>query len=186
MYITRRRRFFAGSLATLMAILLITVGACATTTKTITAIVTVPVTLPITIPVTTVTIIPPTTLPPTVTGTLLNGQDIFLYAVDASGVYVSAQGFAMMTRLFGCADCHGIQGHGGTVYMMMAQYDVPNITWPELTGSSYIPPYTADTVKRAITQGQDQLGKSLDPFMPRWSMSSQDLNDVVSYLQSLK
>jgi len=92
----------------------------------------------------------------------------------------------MISRWFACADCHGTQGHGGTVYMMMAQYDVPNITWPVLTGSDYIPAYTVDTVKRAITQGLDQQGKSLDPFMPRWSMSTQDLSDLVSYLQTLK
>lgn len=66
-------------------------------------------------------------------GPLVNGQDIFLTATDASGVPVIAQGFAMMTRAFACADCHGIQGKGGTVYMMMALYDVPNITWPALT-----------------------------------------------------
>jgi len=92
----------------------------------------------------------------------------------------------MMTRWFACADCHGEQGHGGTVYMMMAQYDVPNITWPELTGPDFIPPFTVDTVKRAITQGLDEKGKALDPFMPRWSMSPQDLSDLVSYIQTLK
>ena len=69
---------------------------------------------------------------------------------------------------------------------MMAQYDVPNITWPMLTGPDYVPPYTTDAVKQAITQGIDQQGTSLDPFMPRWSMSAQDLSDLVSYLQTIK
>jgi cytochrome c oxidase subunit 2 len=120
------------------------------------------------------------------TGSLANGQNIFLTAVDSAGVHVAAQGFAMMSRGFACADCHGQQGHGGTVYMMMAQYQVPNITWPVLTGADFIPPFTVDTVKRAVTQGLDEKGKALDPFMPRWIMSVQDLSDVVSYLQTLK
>ena len=68
----------------------------------------------------------------------------------------------------------------------MVQYDVPNITWAELTGPDYTPPYTVDTLKQAITQGLDNEGKALDPFMPRWSMSSQDLSDLISYLQTLK
>jgi hypothetical protein len=91
-----------------------------------------------------------------------------------------------MIRWFACADSHGTQGHGGTVYMMMAQYDVPNISWPSLTGPDFTPPYTVDLVKRAITQGIDSEGKALDPFMPRWGMSAQDLTDLVSYLQTLK
>jgi len=69
---------------------------------------------------------------------------------------------------------------GGTVYMMMTPYNIPNITWSTLTGSDYAPPYTVDTSKRAITQGLDQDGKALDPFIPRWRMSSQDLSDLVS------
>ena len=32
----------------------------------------------------------------------------------------------------------------------------------------------------------DEKGKALAPFMPRWSMSTQDLTDLVSYLQTLK
>jgi mono/diheme cytochrome c family protein len=70
--------------------------------------------------------------------------------------------------------------------MMMAQYDVANITWPALTGPDYVPPYNVDTVKQAITNGKDQQNKSLDPFMPRWTMSDQDLTDLVSYLKTLK
>ena len=135
---------------------------------------------------------PPTTVPKTptstvpVVGPLANGQDIFLTATDASGVAVVAQGFAMMTRAFACADCHGPQGKGGTVYMMMARYDVPNITWPVLTGPDYTPPFTVDILKRAITQGLDEKGQPLDPFMPRWTMSPQDLSDLASYIQTLK
>ncbi|RJO61985.1 MAG: hypothetical protein C4542_05090 [Dehalococcoidia bacterium] len=157
--------------AAAMTVMLIAIPACTTGKTTVTATVTVPQ--------------PPiSTIPGT--GSLANGQNIFLTAVDSDGVHVTAQGFAMMSRWFACADCHGQQGKGGTVYMMMAQYEVPNITWPVLTGPDFVPPFTVDTVKRAITDGKDEKGKALDPFMPRWSMSTQDLSDVVSYLQTLK
>ena len=154
--------------------IMLTLPACAASTPaTVTA--TVTVTHPST-----------STATATVTGSLLNGQDIFLTAVDANGIHLTAQGFAMMTRAFACADCHGTDGHGGTVYMMMTQYEVPNITWASLTGPDYTPAFTVDTLKRAITQGLDEKGKALAPFMPRWSMSAQDLSDLVSYLQTLK
>ena len=134
----------------------------------------------------TVTHTPTSTSTPTATGALANGESIFQTAYDLAGVHVTAQGFAMMSRWFACADCHGTQGHGGTVYMMMTQYEVPNITWPELTGPDFTPPFTVDILKRAITQGLDEEGKPLDPFMPRWSMSTQDLSDLVSYIQTLR
>ena len=133
---------------------------------------------------TTTSTLPPTSTPPS-SVSLENGEDIFQSAYDIDGVHIQANGFVMMGFWLACAHCHGEDGHGGTVYMMMAQYDVPNITWPELTGPDYNPPYTADTLKRAITQGLDEEGMSLDPFMPRWVMSDRDLGDLVSYIQTL-
>lgn len=97
----------------------------------------------------------------------------------------------MMQRL-ACASCHGPQGRGGPVTMMMQTFEAPNITWPSLTeehdeaGEMEHPPYTEETVKRAITQGVDPAGHPLDGAMPHWSMSEQDLDDLVSYLKTLK
>lgn len=122
----------------------------------------------------------------TLTGTLLNGQDIFLTGRDASGVIPTNNSYGMMGHQVACADCHGSQGHGGTVTIMMTRYDVPNITWPELTGATYTPPYTVETVKQAITKGLDQVGEKLKAPMPQWSMSTQDLDDLVGYIQTLK
>jgi mono/diheme cytochrome c family protein len=112
------------------------------------------------------------------TGALANGQDIFQNGLDTSGVYIAAQGHTSTTTLnFTCAECHGIQGQGGVG---------PNITWTELTGPDNVPPYTVATLEQAITQGLDQNGNSLETTMPRFSMSSQDLDDFVSYIQTLK
>jgi cytochrome c oxidase subunit 2 len=71
----------------------------------------------------------------------------------------------------------------------MWRYDVPNITWPELTGPDpdmQHPPYPVETLKRAITQGLDPGGNPLEYTMPRWQMSEQDLNDPVSFIKILK
>jgi cytochrome c oxidase subunit II len=70
---------------------------------------------------------------------------------------------------------------------MMQSYDVPNITWAELTAQDMDhPPYTEETRKRAITQGLDPAGNQLEYPMPRWQMSEQDLNDLVAYIKTLK
>lgn len=47
------------------------------------------------------------------------------------------------------------------------------------------PPYTEETLKRAITRGLDPAGEPLDDLMPRWSISEADLNDLVAFLKTL-
>ena len=122
----------------------------------------------------------------TLSGTLLNGQNIFTKGIDSTGVVVKNNSYMMMGRNVACADCHGQQGHGGTVTIMMGRYDVPNITWAVLTGLDFNPPFNVDTVKRAIAQGLDESGEKLKAPMPQWTMSEQDLADLVSYIQTLK
>ena len=126
-----------------------------------------------------------------------NGQRIYFSATDSSGQAMSYQGGPMggMGQMGGirlaCASCHGQDGHGGRVTMGMQTFDVPNVTWPVLTGQVQSgemdhPPYTLETVKRAIAEGIDPAGKPLEPQMPRWSVPPQDLSDLVGYLQTLK
>ena len=47
------------------------------------------------------------------------------------------------------------------------------------------PPYTDETIKRAIREGIDPAGKPLDLTMPRWKMKDKDVGDVVEYLKKL-
>jgi hypothetical protein len=73
---------------------------------------------------------------------------------------------------------------------MMQTFDVPDITWPELTGEheehEEHEPYTEETVKQAIVQGVDPAGHSLEYPMPRWQMSDNDLNDLLAFLKTLE
>jgi cytochrome c oxidase subunit 2 len=116
-----------------------------------------------------------------------NGQRIYFTATSSSGQPIIPEGFTMMMYNISCVNCHGPEGQGGTVYMMMQRFDVPNITWPELTmqGQDH-PPYTADTLKQAITEGIDPAGDELNQFMPRWQMSAGDLDDLVNFIMTLK
>lgn len=116
-----------------------------------------------------------------------NGQRIYLTATSASGQPISYQGgpaVGMMGGGLACVMCHQPDGHGGPVTMMMQTFQAANITWPALMNET--PPYTEETVKRAITQGLDSGGGRLESPMPRWSMSASDLDDVVAYLKTLR
>ena len=95
-----------------------------------------------------------------------------------------------------CANCHGADGKGGRVNMMMWSFETPDITWEHLTSEEHDengtdeedhehPPYTEETVKRAITGGVDPAGEPLDEEMPRWNMSEKDLDDLISFLKTL-
>ena len=122
-----------------------------------------------------------------------NGERIYFTATSSSGESITPEGFTMMMHRIACIDCHGQNGKGGTVYLMMQRFEVPDITWPELIGEEHEggghedhPPYTEVTLKQAIVQGVDPAGQPLDEFMPKWQISTQDLNDLVSYIKTLK
>jgi len=115
-----------------------------------------------------------------------NGERIYFTATSASGQPITYSGGVMMMVL-ACANCHGADGHGGQVRMMMYSFDVPDITWPVLTtANSDRPAYTEQGVKDAITEGLDSEGGRLEAPMPVWHMSEGDLNDLIAFLKTLK
>ncbi len=123
-----------------------------------------------------------------------NGERIYFTATSDSGAPISYQGGpgdGMLMGRLACANCHGANGTGGRVMMMMQAFDVPNITWPALTqvhrdgGAMEHSPYTEETVRRAITQGLDPAGQPLNSLMPRWRMTERDLVDLIGYVESL-
>jgi cytochrome c oxidase subunit 2 len=132
----------------------------------------------------------PATSPPG-SPSVSNGERIYNTATSDSGqpvTYTGGPGM-MMSGVLTCAICHGPEGHGGTVFLMMQTFSVPNITWPELSGPDpdmEHPPYTEDTLKRAITEGLEPDGGRLEYPMPVWHMSAQDLNDLVAFIKTLK
>jgi cytochrome c oxidase subunit II len=119
-----------------------------------------------------------------------NGQRIYFTAMSDSGqpiTYRNGPTIGMMAQL-ACVNCHGPDGHGGRISMMMYTFDAPNITWPALTNPDPTDhlPFTESTVKRAITQGIDEADKPLDRPMPQWSMTDSDLNDLINFLKTLQ
>ena len=128
-----------------------------------------------------------------------NGAQIYFTGTSQHGTRITADMGPGMGRMRGprmtCASCHGPDGRGGDVQMMMRVIEVPDIRYETLAseehggheeeGEEGHPPYTEETIKRAITQGVDPGGEPLDWPMPRWSMSNADLNDLVDFMRSV-
>ncbi len=127
-----------------------------------------------------------------------NGERIYFTAESSSGEPITSAGGIRMMHPIACVNCHGPEGRGGRVSMMMAYFDAPNITWDNLTQEEHHeekangeeheehPPYTEETLKRAITRGIDPASEPLDELMPRWRMWELDLDDLVEFIKTLK
>lgn len=128
-----------------------------------------------------------------------NGERIYFTGSSRSGGTISYEqgpGGGMMAGMLACADCHGPEGRGGRVRMMMQSFEAPDIRWETLTAEEgdhqheegeqhQHPPYSPETLGRAIAEGIDSAGEPLDPVMPRWQMSEQDLADLIAFLRTL-
>lgn len=128
-----------------------------------------------------------------------NGAQIYFTGTSQRGTRITADTGPGMGGMRGgrlsCASCHGPDGRGGEVRMMMRVVEVPDIRYETLTseehgghdeeGEEGHPPYTEETIKRAITEGVDSGGEPLDWPMPRWRMSEEDLDDLVDFMRTL-
>ncbi len=114
-----------------------------------------------------------------------NGEQIYFTGTSQSNgpILPEMTGRRMMPPgHLSCASCHGPEGRGGKVTMMMNTFTAPDIRWSVLQKEGY----TTETLKRAITEGVDEAGDPLAWQMPHWQMSDADLNDLVTYIQSLQ
>lgn len=125
-----------------------------------------------------------------------NGAQIYFSGTSRRGTPITQQMGAGMGSMRGggrtCASCHGPEGRGGSVPMMMRVIEVPDTRYDTLTseghgehGEEEHEPYTETTIKRAITEGAEPNGEPLEWPMPRWSMGDDDLDDLVEFLKTL-
>jgi cytochrome c oxidase subunit 2 len=123
-----------------------------------------------------------------------NGQRIYYTGADSVGPIPrtsagGTMGFGMMGNS-ACVGCHGEDGRGGRVGMMLGTLDIPDIRYASLTATradegTSSPPWTEADISRAIRDGVEPNGQALKSPMPRWAMSDADLADVIAYLKEL-
>lgn len=116
------------------------------------------------------------------------GESIFLDGIGENGRTVprSAVGPGMMGG--GCAQCHGADGKGASIRMMMTTIEAPDIRYSTLTSvheNGKEPAWTDAQIRKAITDGVDADNNDLEPYMPRWSLTDRELDAVISYLKEL-
>jgi cytochrome c oxidase subunit II len=124
-----------------------------------------------------------------------NGERIYFSGISETGPPITSEMPGMHRMPSGrmaCADCHGADGRGGVVRMMMSSFDAPDIRYSTLAREEHgdvhgdHPPYTDDDIKRAVTQGIDPGGEPLEWMMPRWNMTGEQLEDIISFLKTLE
>lgn len=115
-----------------------------------------------------------------------NGEMIYNTGFNKSGTMIPITGGPTWLYMHGgsCVDCHGTNGRGGAPIMMGTNIPL-NITYSALKEEGF----TDETIKKAITEGihegHEGEAETLDWTMPRWEMTDDDLNDVITYLKAL-
>ena len=127
-----------------------------------------------------------------------NGEQIYFTALDNRGnrlAYTGGPNFGgmMMGSYLTCAACHGPDAHGGEHVMHMQTMYAPPIYYGALTnmmveesGRTTEPGgYNLDDFRNAVVNGEHPDGDKMEPDMPRWQMSDQDLADLFAFLKTI-
>lgn len=122
------------------------------------------------------------------------GRTIYREGVSPSGKPLQALVGPHSTEMEGksvpCGNCHGNDGLGRPE----GGVKPPAITWRELTkryghrheSGRQHGAFDSKTFAEALTFGTDPAGNKLDPSMPRYVMSHQDIGDLVAYLKKIE
>ncbi len=120
------------------------------------------------------------------------GKVIYLTGRSPRGGDIRARVVAeleMPAAFYPCAQCHRADGRGA----LEGGVRVPDIRRAHLTSPHGVPSYLGGVrpsygdaeVGRAIREGLDSAGDSLDGLMPRYILGDADLADLLAYLRTL-
>jgi ABC-type branched-subunit amino acid transport system substrate-binding protein len=119
------------------------------------------------------------------------GKKIFLEGESPTGaeitVRIGRDGAQLPGNVAACGSCHGADGlgrpEGGAI--------PSDITWGALArpyghehpAGRRHPAFDERSLARAVREGVDPAGNSLDPLMPRYAISDADLASLIAYLK---
>ena len=113
------------------------------------------------------------------------GEQIYKTGVGASGAHIPfTKGSPMFaSKPAGCSACHGEDGLG----KQLGKITCPCIRFSALClpVNGRPPMYTDKTVRKAVIGGVNEDGNPLDPMMPRWKMTDQEMTALLDYLKTL-
>ncbi len=122
----------------------------------------------------------------------MRGRAIYTTGASPSGRPITARigdGPPVAASLLACVQCHGEDGYGKSEGGVVPS----DISWSALTRPHGVtrsdgrsrPPYSRALFARAVALGFDPAGEKLGATMPRYELSTEDLADLVAYLQEL-
>jgi len=119
------------------------------------------------------------------------GKKVYLEGESPSGGEITARigrdASALPGSVAACGSCHGADGLGRPEGGALPT----EVTWSALSkpyghahpnGRKH-PAYDARNLARTIREGVDPAGNSLDPVMPRYSMSDADMASLLAYIK---
>lgn len=117
------------------------------------------------------------------------GERLYFTGIGANGARIKPSGgnhHKTMMGGGGCVDCHGIDRKGGRLWPSFLQV-APSITAEALAGDHAQDDhshesYDVSSLAHAITNGRRPDGSWIGAGMPRWLMSEEDLNELVTFL----
>jgi hypothetical protein len=120
------------------------------------------------------------------------GRQIYLHGKSASKTAILAtvgEDAGVNASVLPCGNCHGADGRGRPESGIIPS----KLTWDVLTKPYSLtnsagrtrPAYDERLLRRAITMGVDSGGNTLNPAMPRYTLSLLDANDLIAYLRKL-
>jgi hypothetical protein len=118
-----------------------------------------------------------------------NGERIYFTNEGHAGTIPDVGG--AMGDAAGCADCHGEDGTGGRLHGMGPRdLVVPDIRYATLVtkrseDGTTVPAWTDAQIADAIRKGVEPGGRKLNVLMPRFTMDTTDMKDLIGYLKEL-
>jgi cytochrome c553 len=125
------------------------------------------------------------------------GQSIYQKGLLASGQPVRAtvqKGTPLGGAAAACVQCHRRSGLGGSEgqnairpiagRLLFSQTEVPG-RWEPAGGVAVRPVYTRASLARALREGVDPAGRSLDALMPRYALSDEEVDQLYAYIERL-
>jgi ABC-type branched-subunit amino acid transport system substrate-binding protein len=116
------------------------------------------------------------------------GRQIYLTGLRPDGSAVEAmvqQDVPIPPGNAACVQCHRRSGLGVWEGPMRAPPITGSVLFSPVTGAGIRPAYDADALRRAMLKGINAAGGAIDPLMPRYRLSDEDLAGLVAYLRSL-
>ena len=128
------------------------------------------------------------------------GQSLYRDGLLASGEPVRAtvqKGVMLNGADAACVKCHRRSGLGGSegqnpirpiAGRLLFSQGKPERAgrWAIAASSTAVrPPYTRDSLARALREGIDPAGRPLDPLMPRYDLSDDEIAQLQAYLEGL-